>query len=67
MATSSNLTLYSIDHAAPQLGVSHQTLRNLIAAGDVKPTALLNGKQPVFSGADIRRLKKSTSSNGRQD
>lgn len=63
MALSSTQTLYSIEGAAHELGVSHQTLRNWIAAGDVIPSVLLNGKQPIFSETDIARIK---STNGKK-
>ena len=62
----STTTLFSIDHAAEQLGVSHQTLRNWLKRDEVEPTVLLNGKQPLFSYQDITRIRESRT-NGKRD
>ena len=57
---SSNSTIFSIERAAHEIGVSHQALRNWINAGEpvVQPRYLLNDKQPVFTREEVERMKE---------
>jgi hypothetical protein len=60
MKISSNSTLFSIERAAHEVGVSHQALRNWITAGEpvVQPNFLLNDKQPVFTREEVEKIKR---------
>ena len=66
MAISSSTTIWSIDHAAEQIGVSHQTLRDWVASGKVKADVFLNRKQPCFTYEAITRIRESRT-NGKRD
>jgi DNA-binding transcriptional MerR regulator len=50
-------TLFSIERAAAALGISAFTLRLRIRRGEITPHRILNGRQPVFSQADLDKLR----------
>jgi len=53
------LLVFSVEHAATQLGMSHVTLQARIRNGQIKPSGLHNNKQPIFTAQDISRIKKA--------
>ena len=53
----SSSTLWSLEQAANQAGITGACLRNWVKAGAIEPQLFVNGRVPVFTGEQVEWLR----------